>query len=80
VKMRSIRRFSKEEGDKQGDDGGRELTRARRGWQVLQRVKADTEPILQQWNRSRGRPPEVTLAPRWREPVTRGWASPRHAL
>ena len=68
VKMRSIRRFF-EEGDKVKVTlrfRGRELAHQELGWQVLQRVKADTEPIskVESEPRMEGRQMVMVLAPR----------------
>ena len=68
VKMRSIRRFF-EEGDKVKVTlrfCGRELAHQELGWQVLQRVKADTEPIskVESEPRMEGRQMVMVLAPR----------------
>ena len=61
VKMRSIRRFF-EEGDKVKVTlrfRGRELSHQELGWQVLQRVKADTEQISKvEVRAAHGRPPD----------------------
>ena len=68
VKMRSIRRFF-EEGDKVKVTlrfRGRELAHQELGRQVLQRVKADTEPIskVESEPRMEGRQMVMVLAPR----------------
>ena len=68
VKMRAIRRFF-EEGDKVKVTlrfRGRELAHQELGWQVLQRVKADTEPIskVESEPRMEGRQMVMVLAPR----------------
>ena len=68
VKMRSIRRFF-EEGDKVKVTlrfRGRELAHQELGWQVLQRVKTDTEPIakVESEPRMEGRQMVMVLAPR----------------
>ena len=68
VKMRSIRRFF-EEGDKVKVTlrfRGRELAHQELGWQVLQRVKADVEPIskVESEPRMEGRQMVMVLAPR----------------
>ena len=68
VKMRSIRRFF-EEGDKVKVTlrfRGRELAHQELGWQVLQRVKADTEPIskVESEPRMEGRQMVMVLTPR----------------
>lgn len=68
VKMRSIRRFF-DEGDKVKVTlrfRGRELSHQELGWQVLQRVKADTEPVakVESEPRMEGRQMVMVLAPR----------------
>jgi translation initiation factor IF-3 len=68
VKMRSIRRFF-DEGDKVKVTlrfRGRELSHQEIGWQVLQRVKADTEEIakVESEPRMEGRQMVMVLAPR----------------
>ena len=68
VKMRSIRRFF-DEGDKVKVTlrfRGRELSHQELGWQVLQRVKTDTEPIakVESEPRMEGRQMVMVLAPR----------------
>ena len=68
VKMRAIRRFF-DEGDKVKVTlrfRGRELSHQELGWQVLQRVKADTEPIskVELEPRMEGRQMVMVLAPR----------------
>ena len=68
VKMRSIRRFF-DEGDKVKVTlrfRGRELSHQELGWQVLQRVKVDTEPIakVELEPRMEGRQMVMVLAPR----------------
>ena len=68
VKMRSIRRFF-DEGDKVKVTlrfRGRELSHQELGWQVLQRVKVDTEPIakVESEPRMEGRQMVMVLAPR----------------
>jgi translation initiation factor IF-3 len=68
VKMRAIRRFF-EEGDKVKVTlrfRGRELAHQELGWQVLQRVKADVEPIskVESEPRMEGRQMVMVLAPR----------------
>ncbi len=68
VKMRAIRRFF-DEGDKVKVTlrfRGRELAHQELGWQVLQRVKADTEPIskVESEPRMEGRQMVMVLAPR----------------
>jgi translation initiation factor IF-3 len=68
VKMRSIRRFF-DEGDKVKVTlrfRGRELSDQEIGWQVLQRVKADTEQIakVESEPRMEGRQMVMVLAPR----------------
>jgi translation initiation factor IF-3 len=68
VKMRSIRRFF-DDGDKVKVTlrfRGRELAHQELGWQVLQRVKADTEPIakVESEPRMEGRQMVMVLAPR----------------
>jgi translation initiation factor IF-3 len=68
VKMRSIRRFF-DEGDKVKVTlrfRGRELSHQEIGWQVLQRVKADTEQIakVESEPRMEGRQMVMVLAPR----------------
>jgi translation initiation factor IF-3 len=68
VKMRSIRRFF-EEGDKVKVTlrfRGRELSHQELGWQVLQRVKGDTEQIakVESEPRMEGRQMVMVLAPR----------------
>jgi translation initiation factor IF-3 len=68
VKMRSIRRFFGE-GDKVKVTlrfRGRELSHQEIGWQVLQRVKADTEEIakVESEPRMEGRQMVMVLAPR----------------
>jgi translation initiation factor IF-3 len=68
VKMRAIRRFF-DEGDKVKVTlrfRGRELSHQELGWQVLQRVKSDTEPIakVESEPRMEGRQMVMVLAPR----------------
>jgi translation initiation factor IF-3 len=68
VKMRSIKRFF-DEGDKVKVTlrfRGRELSHQELGWQVLQRVKTDTEPIakVESEPRMEGRQMVMVLAPR----------------
>jgi translation initiation factor IF-3 len=68
VKMRSIRRFF-DEGDKVKVTlrfRGRELSHQELGWQVLQRVKSDTEQIakVESEPRMEGRQMVMVLAPR----------------
>src|SRR6516225_2316379 len=68
VKMRAIRRFF-EDGDKAKVTlrfRGRELAHQELGWQVLQRVKADTEPVskVESEPRMEGRQMVMVLAPR----------------
>jgi translation initiation factor IF-3 len=68
VKMRAIRRFF-DEGDKVKVTlrfRGRELSHQELGWQVLQRVKTDTEPIakVESEPRMEGRQMVMVLAPR----------------
>jgi translation initiation factor IF-3 len=68
VKMRSIKRFF-DEGDKVKVTlrfRGRELSHQELGWQVLQRVKSDTEPIakVEAEPRMEGRQMVMVLAPR----------------
>ena len=68
VKMRSIKRFF-DEGDKVKVTlrfRGRELSHQELGWQVLQRVKSDTEPIakVESEPRMEGRQMVMVLAPR----------------
>jgi translation initiation factor IF-3 len=68
VKMRSIKRFF-EDGDKVKVTlrfRGRELSHQELGWQVLQRVKADTEQIakVESEPRMEGRQMVMVLAPR----------------
>ena len=68
VKMRSMKRFF-DEGDKVKVTlrfRGRELAHQELGWQVLQRVKADTEPIskVESEPRMEGRQMVMVLAPR----------------
>jgi translation initiation factor IF-3 len=68
VKMRSIRRFF-DDGDKVKVTlrfRGRELSHQEIGWQVLQRVKADTEEIakVESEPRMEGRQMVMVLAPR----------------
>jgi translation initiation factor IF-3 len=68
VKMRSIRRFF-DEGDKVKITlrfRGRELAHQELGWQVLQRVKVDTEPLakVESEPRMEGRQMVMVLAPR----------------
>ena len=68
VKMRAIARFF-EEGDKVKVTlrfRGRELAHQELGWQVLQRVKADAEPIskVESEPRMEGRQMVMVLAPR----------------
>jgi translation initiation factor IF-3 len=68
VKMRAIRRFF-DEGDKVKVTlrfRGRELSHQELGWQVLQRVKVDTEPIakVESEPRMEGRQMVMVLAPR----------------
>jgi translation initiation factor IF-3 len=68
VKMRSMRRFF-DDGDKVKVTlrfRGRELSHQELGWQVLQRVKADTEPHakVESEPRMEGRQMVMVLAPR----------------
>ena len=68
VKMRSMKRFF-DEGDKVKVTlrfRGREMAHQELGWQVLQRVKADTEPIakVESEPRMEGRQMVMVLAPR----------------
>jgi translation initiation factor IF-3 len=68
VKMRSIKRFF-DDGDKVKVTlrfRGRELSHQELGWQVLQRVKTDTEPIakVESEPRMEGRQMVMVLAPR----------------
>ena len=68
VKMRAIKRFF-EEGDKVKVTlrfRGREMAHQELGWQVLQRVKVDTEPIakVESEPRMEGRQMVMVLAPR----------------
>ena len=68
VKMRAMQRFF-EEGDKVKVTlrfRGRELAHQELGWQVLQRVKADVEPIskVESEPRMEGRQMVMVLAPR----------------
>jgi translation initiation factor IF-3 len=68
VKMRSIKRFF-DDGDKVKVTlrfRGRELAHQELGWQVLQRVKTDTEPIakVESEPRMEGRQMVMVLAPR----------------
>ena len=68
VKMRSIKRFF-DEGDKVKVTlrfRGRELSHQELGWQVLQRVKTDTEPLakVEAEPRMEGRQMVMVLAPR----------------
>ena len=68
VKMRAIKRFF-DEGDKVKVTlrfRGRELAHQELGWQVLQRVKADIEPIakVESEPRMEGRQMVMVLAPR----------------
>jgi translation initiation factor IF-3 len=68
VKMRAIRRFF-DEGDKVKITlrfRGRELAHQELGWQVLQRVKVDTEPLakVESEPRMEGRQMVMVLAPR----------------
>jgi len=68
VKMRSIQRFF-DDGDKVKVTlrfRGREMAHQDLGWQVLQRVKADTEPIakVESEPRMEGRQMVMVLAPR----------------
>ena len=68
VKMRAIKRFF-EDGDKVKVTlrfRGRELAHQGLGWQVLQRVKADTEPVckVESEPRMEGRQMVMVLAPR----------------
>ena len=68
VKMRSIKRFF-DDGDKVKVTlrfRGRELSHQELGWQVLQRVKSDTEPIakVESEPRMEGRQMVMVLAPR----------------
>jgi translation initiation factor IF-3 len=68
VKMRAIRRFF-DEGDKVKVTlrfRGRELSHQELGWQVLQRVKTDTEPVakVESEPRMEGRQMVMVLAPR----------------
>ena len=68
VKMRAIKRFF-DEGDKVKVTlrfRGRELAHQELGWQVLQRVKADVEPIskVESEPRMEGRQMVMVLAPR----------------
>jgi translation initiation factor IF-3 len=68
VKMRAIKRFF-DEGDKVKVTlrfRGRELSHQELGWQVLQRVKSDTEPLakVEAEPRMEGRQMVMVLAPR----------------
>jgi translation initiation factor IF-3 len=68
VKMRAIQRFF-DDGDKVKVTlrfRGREMAHQELGWQVLQRVKADTEPIakVESEPRMEGRQMVMVLAPR----------------
>ncbi len=68
VKMRSIRRFF-DDGDKVKVTlrfRGRELAHQELGWEVLQRVRVDTEPIakVESEPRMEGRQMVMVLAPR----------------
>jgi translation initiation factor IF-3 len=68
VKMRSMKRFF-DEGDKVKVTlrfRGRELSHQELGWQVLQRVKVDTEPVakVEAEPRMEGRQMVMVLAPR----------------
>jgi len=68
VKMRSMKRFF-DEGDKVKVTlrfRGRELAHQELGWQVLQRVKTDTEPLakVESEPRMEGRQMVMVLAPR----------------
>jgi translation initiation factor IF-3 len=68
VKMRSIKRFF-DDGDKVKVTlrfRGREMSHQELGWQVLQRVKVDTEPIakVESEPRMEGRQMVMVLAPR----------------
>ncbi len=68
VKMRSIRRFF-DEGDKVKVTlrfRGREMSHQELGWQVLQRVKSDIEPVakVESEPRMEGRQMVMVLAPR----------------
>jgi translation initiation factor IF-3 len=68
VKMRSIKRFF-DDGDKVKVTlrfRGRELAHQELGWEVLQRVKVDTEPIakVESEPRMEGRQMVMVLAPR----------------
>jgi translation initiation factor IF-3 len=68
VKMRSIKRFF-EDGDKVKVTlrfRGREMSHQELGWQVLQRVKAETEPIakVESEPRMEGRQMVMVLAPK----------------
>ena len=68
VKMRSMKRFF-DDGDKVKVTlrfRGRELSHQELGWQVLQRVKADTEPLakVEAEPRMEGRQMVMVLAPR----------------
>ena len=68
VKMRSMKRFF-DEGDKVKVTlrfRGRELSHQELGWQVLQRVKADTEPLakVEAEPRMEGRQMVMVLAPK----------------
>jgi len=68
VKMRSMKRFF-DDGDKVKVTlrfRGRELSHQELGWQVLQRVKADTEPVakVESEPRMEGRQMVMVLAPR----------------
>ena len=68
VKLRAIRRFF-EEGDKVKVTlrfRGREMAHQQLGWDVLQRVKAETEPIakVESEPRMEGRQMVMVLAPR----------------
>jgi translation initiation factor IF-3 len=68
VKMRSMKRFF-DEGDKVKVTlrfRGRELSHQELGWQVLQRVKSDTEPVakVEAEPRMEGRQMVMVLAPR----------------
>ena len=68
VKMRSMKRFF-DDGDKVKVTlrfRGRQLSHQELGWQVLQRVKADTEPLakVESEPRMEGRQMVMVLAPR----------------
>ena len=68
VKMRSMKRFF-DDGDKVKVTlrfRGRELSHQELGWQVLQRVKADTEPLakVESEPRMEGRQMVMVMAPR----------------